>query len=310
MIVGEKPVLLPEKWEIPAQDLYFKDGLPEREGRSPDTHFIRFLQTSGIRSAFLEKGIPADRNSFLQSEWVKSYHELVFDEFLQYRQNRERYGCLLCWEEAYRELKNLFSACLSRDWVESMLSALKVWDFISYLHSLDVFIFGNLWLLYLGISPGDEVGTGFLLHDIGKLKVPRHILQKKDGWTESERNIYRLQPLFGYEILDKLDFPVKVKNMALYHHSLPSEFGRPAAGRFFPWYLHVLAAVDRFSVLTMPEPFRLSESEDILTGFLMQETKNENEDSFQTLFSSCGLSGENLLSTAGSGRFLFQFLQK
>lgn len=59
--------------------------------------------------------------------------------------------------------------------------------------------------------------SGFM-HDIGKSKIPKDVLDKTGKYSEKEWKIMREHPLKGATILQSLKMPSYMKDMALYHH--------------------------------------------------------------------------------------------
>lgn len=61
------------------------------------------------------------------------------------------------------------------------------------------------------------LGLGCLLHDIGKMHIPREILDKPGVLTAEEREVMRKHTLFGYEMI-KGGLPASAAQVALNHH--------------------------------------------------------------------------------------------
>ena len=62
------------------------------------------------------------------------------------------------------------------------------------------------------------VKTAALLHDIGKLAVPEHILSKPGPLTQEEFQKIRIHPQVGAEIISGVPFPYPVAPLILSHH--------------------------------------------------------------------------------------------
>ena len=85
-----------------------------------------------------------------------------------------------------------------------------------------------------GLCPADIQGvkTAALLHDIGKLAVPEHILSKPGPLTQEEFQKIRVHPQVGAEIIAAVPFPYPVAPLILSHHERWDGKGYPAgAGR-------------------------------------------------------------------------------
>jgi diguanylate cyclase (GGDEF)-like protein len=95
------------------------------------------------------------------------------------------------------------------------------------------------------------VATGAMLHDIGMLAVPQHILAKRDGLTDDERRKLWLHPQVGADIIHAVPFPSPVAPLILSHHEQWDGGGYPAGllGDAIPLGSRIIALVDRFDAL-------------------------------------------------------------
>ncbi len=118
------------------------------------------------------------------------------------------------------------------------------------------------------------------MHDIGKMKVPDHILSKPGKLTPEEFDIIKTHPEEGAKIIDKtmsqLEDPLYVKtarDMALYHHEKWNGKGYPKglSGEQIPVSARIMAVADVFDALcskrsykqafTVDEAFEILEKE-------------------------------------------------
>lgn len=196
----------------------------------------------------------------------------IFQELILMNGINGRYKNLFQSEEELLELQSLFIDIYSTETIYNLLSALKVWDKYSYYHCVDVFIIGTQWFRSKGEKDNlKEIATGLLLHDIGKIKIPREILQKKDKLTSTELEIIKTHVYFGEELLSKLGFSQKIRDMAMYHHTTENGTGYPVClpnNMPRPIEIKMLSIVDVYSALTLDRPYRtafsLDEAEEIL----------------------------------------------
>jgi diguanylate cyclase (GGDEF)-like protein len=117
------------------------------------------------------------------------------------------------------------------------------------------------------------VKTAALLHDIGKLAVPEHILSKPGPLTYEEFQKVRIHPQVGAEIIAGVPFPYPVAPLVLCHHERWNGTGYPAGlkGTEIPLGARVLAVVDYFEALTSERPFHGAMSYDAAIDILWQE---------------------------------------
>ena len=75
------------------------------------------------------------------------------------------------------------------------------------------------------------VRTAALLHDIGNMAVPEHILSKPDALTPEEFERVKIHPRVGAEILRNVPFGAPVSELVLCHHERWDGLGYPAGLR-------------------------------------------------------------------------------
>jgi len=112
----------------------------------------------------------------------------------------------------------------------------------------------------VGLSDVDvqAVRTAALLHDVGNMAVPEHILSKADALTPEEFERVKIHPRVGAEILGKVPFAGPVSDLVLCHHERWDGAGYPAGlrGEAIPIGARILAIADCFSTLQIDRPYR------------------------------------------------------
>jgi putative nucleotidyltransferase with HDIG domain len=97
-----------------------------------------------------------------------------------------------------------------------------------------------------------------LLHDVGKLAIPEHILNKPGRLTAAEYEIMKRHAPIGADILSVIDFPYPVAPIVRHHHENWDGSGYPdgLAGEAIPMGARILSVVDCFDALTSDRPYR------------------------------------------------------
>ena len=97
-----------------------------------------------------------------------------------------------------------------------------------------------------------------LLHDVGKLAIPEHILNKPGRLTAAEYEIMKRHAPIGADILSVIDFPYPVAPIVRHHHENWDGGGYPdgLAGEAIPIGARILSVVDCFDALTSDRPYR------------------------------------------------------
>jgi len=97
-----------------------------------------------------------------------------------------------------------------------------------------------------------------VLHDIGKLAVPEHIISKPGRLTREEFEKMKIHPVVGAEILERVRFPYPVTPIVRAHHERWDGTGYPDGlkGEQIPLGARVLAAVDCLDALATDRQYR------------------------------------------------------
>jgi len=97
-----------------------------------------------------------------------------------------------------------------------------------------------------------------LLHDIGKLAIPEHIISKPGRLTPEEFEKMKIHPLVGAEILERVRFPYPVVPIVWAHHEKYDGTGYPRGlrGTEIPIGARILAAVDFLDAMASDRQYR------------------------------------------------------
>ncbi len=100
--------------------------------------------------------------------------------------------------------------------------------------------------------------TAAFLHDIGKLAVPEHIINKPGKLTPEEFEKMKIHPVVGADILERVRFPYPVVPIVRSHHEWWDGRGYPDGlkGEEIPIGARILTVVDCFDALVSDRPYR------------------------------------------------------
>jgi len=132
-----------------------------------------------------------------------------------------------------------------------------------YLYTLGVSV--AILSIVTGISLGFDknrlvpLATGALLHDIGMVRVPTYITDKKDTLTQEEYNRIKTHPIYGYRIIIKeLDLGNDVATVVLQHHEAYDGSGYPRRlkGKDISVYARIVNICDVYVAMTRKRSYR------------------------------------------------------
>ena len=103
-----------------------------------------------------------------------------------------------------------------------------------------------------------QMRRGALLHDIGKLGIPDHILLKADALTEEEWQIMRQHPLYAFNMLASVDYLRHALEIPYSHHEKWDGSGYPRGlkGLEIPLAARIFAVADVWDAITSDRPYR------------------------------------------------------
>ncbi len=160
--------------------------------------------------------------------------------------------------EKTREATELSRLHLST--VEALATAIDAKDQTTHCHVRRVQIYAAGMGRLLGLS-GREIEAleaGALLHDIGKLAVPDHILNKPGQLTAAEFEKMKIHTTVGAQILERVNFPYPVVPIVRHHHERWDGKGYPEGlrGEDIPVTARILTVVDSFDSVREDRPYR------------------------------------------------------
>jgi diguanylate cyclase (GGDEF)-like protein/putative nucleotidyltransferase with HDIG domain len=160
--------------------------------------------------------------------------------------------------------------------IEALARAIDAKDQNTQMHIRRVQQYAAGMAKAVGLSPAaiQGVKTAALLHDIGKLAVPEHILSKPGPLTQEEFQKIRIHPEVGAEIIAAVPFPYPVAPIILAHHERWDGKGYPRglSGEDIPIGARILTIVDYFDAVTTERPYHKALSHESAIGLLKHES--------------------------------------
>ncbi|MFZ3589639.1 diguanylate cyclase [Bacillus sp. DJP31] len=144
--------------------------------------------------------------------------------------------------------------------IVSIARAVEVKDPYTHSHSEMVSRYSAKIASRLGLSEREvkNISIAGLLHDVGKIGIPDHILNKDNPLSPEEYEILKTHPVLGYNILSSVDELKDVLPYVLHHHERPDGKGYPNGLRQeeIPLGARIITVVDAYHSMTSVRPYR------------------------------------------------------
>jgi HD-GYP domain-containing protein (c-di-GMP phosphodiesterase class II) len=165
--------------------------------------------------------------------------------------------------EAKRAIVGVVDMILAEKETSHYLTRITSHDFCTYTHSVNVgFLAVCLAKTVLQDSDAHdmhELGAGFFLHDLGKLRIPPEIINKPGRLSEQEMTVIRKHPSDGFKILKEArQLTEECKTVVLQHHERIDGTGYPKQlrGEAIHIYGKICSIADVYDALTSDRPYR------------------------------------------------------
>jgi putative nucleotidyltransferase with HDIG domain len=114
------------------------------------------------------------------------------------------------------------------------------------------------------LARNEEVGFGFMLHDIGKIGVPDAVLNKPGPLGDGEWEVMRRHPELGVKIVEPIGFSETATEIILSHHERWDGAGYPKGleKEEIPLTARAFAIADAYDAMTTDRPYRAAVPKD------------------------------------------------
>lgn len=144
--------------------------------------------------------------------------------------------------------------------IEALALAIEAKDQTTHAHLQRVQVYAVEIGREMGLTETEleALHAAALLHDIGKLAVPEHIVSKPGRLTPEEFEKMKIHPVVGAEILEQVQFPYPVAPIVRTHHEKWDGSGYPDGlmGEEIPAGARILSAVDCLDALASDRQYR------------------------------------------------------
>lgn len=154
--------------------------------------------------------------------------------------------------------RHIINGLLMQKDISDICSDMKNYSSQLFRHSTDVAFISAQVALILGFSKYGvmEIVTGALLHDAGKMMIPKEIIEKPGRLTPEEYEIVKKHPLYGYEIVQVRPFSDVVKDIILHHHETETGSGYPDGSTDISIETKIVSIADKYDAITSRRSYK------------------------------------------------------
>lgn len=249
---------------INGRDLYGKDGiLMLKEGQEVTGVNINRISSLGYQGIYIVDEISKDIeiqsviDDTLRQKTISAVKH-IFDSIDQ-KDDMAQVDANI--NQTKMLVENIIDEMMENKHLIINMVDLKMFDDYTYYHSVNVAVLSIIIGISLNLNRKEiyNLGLGALLHDIGKVFVPKDILNKKGKLTDKEMTEVQGHSEKGYQYLrEKWDIPLKSYMAVLYHHEKYDGTGYPKGRKRTGIHLfgRIIAIADVYDALISDRPYR------------------------------------------------------
>lgn len=242
-----------------AKPLYRGANTMLSDGITLNDAYIGGILRAGFVGAYIEDDLSRDIEVIdvisdeLRAETMRGIHKIISSAQRGGKKSRP-FNIASQMECIVRELSG------NRNVMVNMLD-LSSYDSYTYSHSLNVAVLSIVLGITMNFPVGDLValGSGALLHDIGKVFIQKKIIQKNGPLSDEEFGLMRTHPQAGYDyIMSEYQLSPRSCRSILEHHERYDGSGYPfqKKGSQISLYGRITAVADVYDALVSERPYR------------------------------------------------------
>lgn len=272
-----------------------------------DDFQIEYLQERGVNGVYIREGeedpeeleqqIPQYTKEVIEKNRVEDRSRVKLTESVRKRVGEGiQYLYSNTDSEHFAEATNnvaneLMKAISDHDAVAVDIGMLKVSDEYTFKHSVDVATMAMIIGKKYGLEDKElrELGIAGLLHDVGKTRIPKEILNKAGRLTEEEFALMKQHTLFGFEILKKRNqFSEAIMRGVLQHHEKINGKGYPlgVSADKIHCYARIISVADVYDALVTERPYKSAFSKRDAVEMIMAMTGELDIDAMKSFLGS------------------------
>ena len=163
-------------------------------------------------------------------------------------------------DELFASANNIMENATNTYQLMDILSNIRYFDDSTYAHSLNVALLANILGRWLNFDEEHlkMLTVAGMLHDIGKVLIPKEIIQKPGKLTEEEFKTIKQHPVLGYKLLKSKNVDDAISFAALMHHEKCDGTGYPTSAKSNQIYASakLIAIIDVYEAMTANRCYR------------------------------------------------------
>ena len=258
------------------------DLLAQVRKRSPDCRIV--LVSSDSIHGEMARAFALGATDYLQKPFVPE--ELVGMISRAVTARPSPHGCTELWDSSRPELHPQRKEA-SLEGIQALVAAVEAKDPYTKQHSRQVTHYATQLAGRLGLQVDvvESISIASLMHDVGKIGVPDHILVKPCNLSEQEFESIRRHPALGEQIVRNLSaFNVEAK-IIRHHHENWDGSGYPdgLAGQKIPLASRLIRIADAMDAMLMARSYKEAFPVDVMLRELTQGTGRDFDPELATI---------------------------
>lgn len=227
------------------------------------------------------KGEPGEGEGGADSQRVgreaAEVYRLILDA-MRALEDQVRTGKALELDKARRLSDAMLDLMLQDRGAVIALSTIKSHDEYTLFHSLNVMILSLALgtMLPLATDQLRELGLAALMHDVGKITIPKDLLQKPGPLTTEEWKLMRRHPANGAHLLDGMKGSAKAMMVVAFEHHMRHDlqgYPQPFERQQLHLFSRVVAVADAYDAMTTMRAYRAPLRPDRAVAVLLRESR-------------------------------------
>jgi response regulator RpfG family c-di-GMP phosphodiesterase len=162
------------------------------------------------------------------------------------------------------------------EFISAWLQGLEQYDQGTYWHSVRTAKYFVRFMDYLGVREerANYVYASAAFHDIGKLAVPQHVLQKKGRLSHREYCDVKKHPQLAFQWMSLLREPEELARIPYLHHERWDGSGYPLGlrGTEIPYQVRLFSVIDVWEAMSVDRPYRGAVHQAAVLGYIARSS--------------------------------------